>query len=210
MAESIHLYRKGGLAVFNKQIDWNSDTLKATLHTSSYTPDYDAHDYQDDLTNELSTGGGYTEGGATLADCTATLTAANSWATTWVANTAYAVGALIRPTTGNAHLYRCIVAGTSHADTEPTWTTVSGQVNTDGTVTWAECGGGVIVFDCTDIAWSSATFTARYCVIADTTPGSAGTNPLILCVDFGADKSPSNGTFQITVNANGLFYMPIP
>jgi len=39
-------------------VDWVSDTIKVSLHTSAYTPDQDAHDFANDLTNELS-GGGY-------------------------------------------------------------------------------------------------------------------------------------------------------
>jgi hypothetical protein len=56
----------------------------------------------------------------------------------WVASVARAVGDMIRPTTPNGFIYRCIVAGTSHAATEPTWaniSTVHGTI-TDGTVTW--------------------------------------------------------------------------
>lgn len=58
--------------------------------------------------------------------------------TSWVANTAYVVNDYIRPTTANGYAYKCTVAGTSHAATEPTWVTTIGQTNTDGTVTW-EC-----------------------------------------------------------------------
>lgn len=47
-------------------IDFDTATIKVALTTSSYTPDRDAHDYFDDVTNELSSGGGYTAGGLTL------------------------------------------------------------------------------------------------------------------------------------------------
>lgn len=56
------------LKMLNKEIDWDSDTIKVSLHTASYTPDQDAHDYQNDLTNEVANGNGYTTGGATLAN----------------------------------------------------------------------------------------------------------------------------------------------
>ena len=49
---------------FNKQIDFDSDALVWTLHTSTYTPNYDTHAFVSDLTNELTTGGGYTAGTA--------------------------------------------------------------------------------------------------------------------------------------------------
>lgn len=44
-------------------IDADTDTFRAMLVTSSYTPDKDAHDRRNDVTNEVS-GTGYTAGGA--------------------------------------------------------------------------------------------------------------------------------------------------
>lgn len=55
----------GGLAV-----NWTSDTIKVALCSSSYTPDQDAHDFFDDVTNEIS-GTGYTAGGKTITSPTA-------------------------------------------------------------------------------------------------------------------------------------------
>lgn len=45
-------------------IDFNTDTFKVMLLTSSYTPNKDTHTKRSDLTNEVS-GTGYTAGGAT-------------------------------------------------------------------------------------------------------------------------------------------------
>lgn len=47
-------------------VDFDSDTLKAQLHTDTYTPNFDTHDFQNDATNEI-TGTGYTAGGTTVA-----------------------------------------------------------------------------------------------------------------------------------------------
>jgi len=55
------------------------------------------------------------------------------WPTTSARNTAYAVGDVIKPTTYASHSYKCTTAGTSHVDTEPTWSTTNGAVTTDGT-----------------------------------------------------------------------------
>ncbi len=66
MAVTTYWYAKAFLSVFNKESDYDSNTMKATLHTSSYTPNQDTHQYQSSLTNELSTANGYTAGGATL------------------------------------------------------------------------------------------------------------------------------------------------
>ncbi len=49
-----------------RRVDWVTDTIKCALATNTYTPDQDAHDFYNDVTNELSTAGGYTSGGATL------------------------------------------------------------------------------------------------------------------------------------------------
>lgn len=57
------------------------------------------------------------------------------------------------------------------------------------------------VFDAANVTWSSATITARYAVIYDTT----NSNSLICCIDFGSDQSSSAGDFTISWNANGIF-----
>jgi hypothetical protein len=55
----------------NKEIDWDTDTIKVALLTNSYTPDQDAHNYFDDVsTNEVSGATGYTSGGITLSNKT--------------------------------------------------------------------------------------------------------------------------------------------
>jgi hypothetical protein len=74
VAVTAYWYGKAFLSLLNKEADLNSDTLKVMLCTSSYTPDQDAHDYKDDVTNEVS-GTGYTAGGATLANVAVTYTA---------------------------------------------------------------------------------------------------------------------------------------
>jgi hypothetical protein len=54
------------------------------------------------------------------------------------------VGNIVRqtaPTLGNERIWVCIVAGTTHATTEPTWTTGRGDKVTDNTVTWQEITG---------------------------------------------------------------------
>jgi hypothetical protein len=48
-------------------MDLLSDTLKLTLHTSTYSPSQSGDATKSNATNELSTAGGYTAGGATLA-----------------------------------------------------------------------------------------------------------------------------------------------
>ena len=57
----------------NKEIDWDTDTIKVALLTNSYTPDQDAHNYFDDVsTYEVSGATGYTSAGITLTNKTNT------------------------------------------------------------------------------------------------------------------------------------------
>jgi hypothetical protein len=67
------LYGKFLGQALNKEVDWDTDTIKVALLTNSYTPDQDSHDYFDDVsTYEVSGATGYTSGGATLANKTNT------------------------------------------------------------------------------------------------------------------------------------------
>lgn len=57
-----------------RRVDWVNDSVKVSLHTVTYVPNQDTHDFFDDATNELPTAGGYTAGGVTLAGKTANYT----------------------------------------------------------------------------------------------------------------------------------------
>lgn len=57
----------------------------------------------------------------------------------WAASTAYTAGQTISPPSGNGHVYRCTVAGTSGATPPGTWPT-DGSSFTDGGVTWQDMG----------------------------------------------------------------------
>jgi hypothetical protein len=54
----------------NKEIDFDTDTIKVALLTNAYTPDQDAHNYYDDVVANEVSGTGYTAGGNTLANKT--------------------------------------------------------------------------------------------------------------------------------------------
>ena len=64
------LYGSLAKAMFNKEVDWDSDTIKVMLLTSAYTPNQDSHDYLDDVNTYEVSGTGYTAGGAVLASKT--------------------------------------------------------------------------------------------------------------------------------------------
>jgi hypothetical protein len=65
--------------------------------------------------------------------------------TRWATGTAKTVGQVVRqnatPAVLNERCFVCIVAGTTHATTEPTWVLTAGAKTVDNTVTWMECSG---------------------------------------------------------------------
>jgi hypothetical protein len=77
------------LKALNKEVDWDSDTIKVALVSSSYTPNQDTHDYWDDVVaNEIS-GTGYTAGGQALASKTITYDSASNVITLDAADTVW-------------------------------------------------------------------------------------------------------------------------
>lgn len=125
-------------------IDWDTDTIKTALSTSTYVPDIDLHDFFNDVTNELATAGNYTAGGWTL--------------------------------TASA----------------PAYDTATDQIR----------------LDAADVSQASATFTARIATTYKST-GTSTTSPLICFLNFGADVSPSAGTFSIVWDATGVLLWDI-
>lgn len=87
-------------------IDFDTDTFKVLLTTSAYTEDKDAHDFRNDVTNEVS-GTGYTAGGNTVT-VTVTLDTANDrvdislGGTTWPTSTITARKAVYYKARGGA------------------------------------------------------------------------------------------------------------
>jgi hypothetical protein len=50
-----------------------AETHKGLLVTDTYSPNFDTHDFRDDVTNEIGSGGGYTTGGNTITGTEITL-----------------------------------------------------------------------------------------------------------------------------------------
>jgi hypothetical protein len=93
--------------IMNGSIDLDTDTIKVMLVTSSYTPDQDAHDKRDDVTNEVS-GAGYSAGGASLANKAVTADNTDNEGVfdaddvTWGSSTITARGAVLYKSRGGA------------------------------------------------------------------------------------------------------------
>jgi hypothetical protein len=102
------LYGNFLLKALNKEVDFDTDTIKVALLTSSYTPDQDAHDYFNDVSSFEVSGTGYTAGGNTLASKTATYDSATNVIildaadTTWASSTITARYAVVYDSTGTS------------------------------------------------------------------------------------------------------------
>lgn len=88
-------------------IDFDTDTFKTLLVTSSYTPNKDTHTKRSDVTNEVANGNGYTTAGATTACTVAKDTATDKVtltfaAASWPTSTITARGAVIYKARGGA------------------------------------------------------------------------------------------------------------
>lgn len=70
MAVTAKLYGQVFVSAFNKEIDWDTDSVKAMLCTATYVPDQDVHRYKSSVTGEC-TGTGYTAGGIVVPTRTA-------------------------------------------------------------------------------------------------------------------------------------------
>lgn len=88
----------------NKEVDWDSDTLKCMLTTATYTPAQDTHQYKSDVTSEV-TGTGYTAGGASLASPTVTYTAGSNVLMLDAGDASWTSSTITLPANGSAVIY---------------------------------------------------------------------------------------------------------
>jgi hypothetical protein len=96
-------------------IDFDTNTFKAMLVTSSYTPNKDTHEFRDDVTNEAPATGNYVAGGET-STVTVTKDTANDKVTiqfgavSWASSTITARGCVYYKSRGGASSADEIVA----------------------------------------------------------------------------------------------------
>ena len=100
----------------------------------------------------------------------------------------------------DAHTVLADVTANETADTDYVRQTLA-------SVTWDETNG-IVTFDSADISFgTSVDITAKYAFIFDDTPTSPA-DPLVCYSDLdtgGGSVSSTNGSFQITINASGIF-----
>ena len=123
----------------NKEVDWDTDTIKVALLTSSYTPNQDTHDYYDDVVANEVSGTGYTAGGNTLASKTITYDGSNNVIildaadTTWSSSTITARYAVVYDDSGASNAAKALIGYVDFG---------SDQSSTNGnfTITWDSTG----------------------------------------------------------------------
>jgi len=99
-------------------------------------------------------------------------------------------------------------------DTMETWADLDYEVEGDGYSSGGQAltnksissGSvtGVTSFTADPVNWSDSSITARYAVIYDDTPASDSSKCLIGYIDFGSNKTSSNGDFTITWHSDGI------
>jgi hypothetical protein len=125
--------------------------------------------------------------------------------TAWAVATAKTVGQLVRqvsPAVNSERVFMCVVAGTTHATTEPTWNLSRGDSTTDNaSITWLEVTGNSAI--CADITntpnWtlgSKAQSVSRGHIIQN----NAGTH-LFICTTSGTGHATTEPTWNTTTGA---------
>ncbi len=143
MAHQIKFYGRFWLSALNKEVNLTSDTIKAMLCSSAYTPDQDTHRYKSDVTGEIA-GTGYVAGGKALTGVTVTYDPATNRITldaadlSWDASTLAAKTVVLYDSTPGSDATRPLI-GYAIFDTEISSTAAPFQLIWDaagvGTVT---------------------------------------------------------------------------
>ena len=109
---------------------------------------------------------------------------------------------------GGDTFYMALYTNSATLDASTTAYTTSGETtNTSGSAYVAggqalanvnPTSSGTTAFtDFADEVWSTASFTARGALIYNTTPTHTYTNPSVVVLDFGSDKTASAGDFTV-------------
>lgn len=128
--------------------------------------------------------------------------------TAWATGTVKAAATLVRqnatPTVGNERAFVCIVAGTTHASTEPTWVVTQGAKTVDNTITWMECTGKPAVNGDVTNTPASSTARSQAVVLGNLIKNNAATHYFICTTagTCGAGEPAYNTTAGVTTADN--------
>ena len=109
---------------------------------------------------------------------------------------------------GGNTFYMALYTDSATLDASTTAYTTSGETtNTSGSSYVAggqalsnvnpSTGGTTAFTDFADEVWTTASFTARGAMIYNSTPAHTYTNPSVVILDFGSDKTASAGDFTV-------------
>lgn len=109
---------------------------------------------------------------------------------------------------GGDTFYMALYTNSATLDASTTAYTTSGETtNTSGSSYVAggqalsnvnpATGGTTAYTDFADEVWTTASFTARGAMIYNTTPAHTYSNPSVVVLDFGSDKTASAGDFTV-------------
>ena len=109
---------------------------------------------------------------------------------------------------GGDTFYMALYTDSATLDASTTAYTTSGETtNTSGSAYVAggqalsnvnpTTGGTTAFTDFADEVWATASFTARGAMIYNSTPAHTYTNPSVVILDFGSDKTASAGDFTV-------------
>jgi len=131
------IYHSAIRGMANGSIDFDTDTFRVMLTTSSYTEDKDTHDFRNDVTNEV-VGAGYTANGAVTSASISAIDAANDrveitiGAASWATSTITARKAVVYKARGGAstadELICCIDFGSDVISTAGTFTLTASTI----------------------------------------------------------------------------------
>lgn len=200
------LYRQAQLRAWSGQVNWVTDNIVMTQHTSFYEPDLDADAFVSDLADEVPAGLGYIQGGLPLLNRSARYFPADGWPSAWSPVTVYQAGQVVRPQAPAGFLFRCITAGTSGAGA-PAWPAAIGSTISDGSAAWGCIAAGAVALLASPVQWLSYSASVRYLVVSDRTPASPSAQPLIALLDLGTTYTGSGGNFDANFDPAGAIVL---
>lgn len=109
-------------------------------------------------------------------------------------------------TSGTGHQYKSDLGAN---EITGTGYTAGGITLASLTLTWDGTNGRWVWASTTTPQWTSATFSAYYAAVYDSTPSTDATRNLATLINFGGVKSPSAGNFTINWPATGIAYCNI-
>jgi hypothetical protein len=106
---------------------------------------------------------------------------------------------------GGDTIYMALYTSSATLDASTTAYTATGETSGTGYVAAGQeltkvaptSSGTTAFIDFADETWSTATITARGALIYNTTPAHTYTNPSIVVLDFGGDKTSTSGDFTV-------------